>query len=1013
MRGKMPYRLGLDVGTNSIGWAMVRLDAEGAPCAVIRAGVRIFSDGRNPKNGASLAVDRRLARSKRRRRDRLLKRKARMMRFLVSHGFFPIDPMARKELERLNPYELRAKGLDQALTPAEFGRAIFHINQRRGFKSNRKTDNNEATGGALKEAIQAVRSALDTGQARTIGEFLYLKMQRGESVRARYRGSRSQSAGGKTRILKSYDLYVDRAMVEAEFDALWSTQARFDPNQYSAEAHLEIKDTLLFQRPLKPVKPGRCTLMPEEERARLALPSVQRFRMLQEVNNLRITGTDLLERALTMAERDVVVGALEVHPKRTFTQIRRLLGLPEDYGFNLEDEKRQELKGNSTSTALRKQDLLGDTWDELAPARQDEIVEKIITEESEAKLIEWIKIEFGFGEERAEKIANVGLPEGFGNLSKKAVTRVLPHLQAEVVTYDKAVQRARFEHHSQLSSIATGEILEFLPYYGRVIQRHVGFGSNNPQDPEEKCYGRIANPTVHIGLNQIRIIANAIIKKYGHPTEVVVELARDLKQSKAQRDEDQKRQAQNQRRNDQHRVTISEILGISEHQVRRTDIQKVMLWEELHRNPLERRCPYTGQLISIQMLLGPGVEIEHILPFSQTLDDSLNNKTVCLLLANRFKGNQTPYEAFGKQPIDGFDYRSILDRASAMPKGKAYRFAADGMQRWLKADEGFLARALNDTRYLSRIAKEYISLICPDKTRVIPGQMTAMLRAKFGLNSILGREGEKNREDHRHHAVDACVVAVTDQSLLQRFASASASARAHQLDRLVEQMPLPWPTYREHVGRAVHAIKVSHRPDHGFEGAMHNDTAYGFSAAGQVHHTGLIDGKRERIVETLRVIPIHRTNNAARHGKNPNGTPKSYKGYKGDSNYCIDICMPKNGKWSGKVVSTYDAYTLSRTLGREAVIQGATSSEEGFPIMRLRINDVISIQTEDGPALVRLATLRIDGRMQLIQLHEANVDARIRRKELRYISKTGGSLEELSAKRVTIDCLGNARIYQC
>ncbi|NBS82640.1 MAG: type II CRISPR RNA-guided endonuclease Cas9, partial [Betaproteobacteria bacterium] len=132
MRGKMRYRLGLALGTNSIGWAMIRLDASDTPCAVIKSGVRIFSDGRNPKSGVSLAVERRLARSVRRRRDRLLKRKARMMRMLIDYGFFPSDPNERKRLEQTNPYELRAKGLDHLLTPAEFARAVFHINQRRG-----------------------------------------------------------------------------------------------------------------------------------------------------------------------------------------------------------------------------------------------------------------------------------------------------------------------------------------------------------------------------------------------------------------------------------------------------------------------------------------------------------------------------------------------------------------------------------------------------------------------------------------------------------------------------------------------------------------------------------------------------------------------------------------------------------------------------------------------------------------------------------------------------------------
>ena len=220
----MRYRLALDLGSTSLGWAMIRLAADNAPCAVIKAGVRIFSDGRNPKDGSSLAVTRREARAMRRRRDRLLKRKSRMMQTLIAHGFFPKVEAERKALETLNPYALRAKGLDAALTPAEFGRALFHINQRRGFKSNRKTDKADSDSGALKTAINKLRQNLaDTG-CRTVGEWLHKRDAAGQTVRARYRQEKVLKEDGKTRIDKSYGLYIDRAMIEAEFDTLWAAQ---------------------------------------------------------------------------------------------------------------------------------------------------------------------------------------------------------------------------------------------------------------------------------------------------------------------------------------------------------------------------------------------------------------------------------------------------------------------------------------------------------------------------------------------------------------------------------------------------------------------------------------------------------------------------------------------------------------------------------------------------------------------------------------------------------------------
>ncbi len=1006
----MRYRLALDLGSTSLGWAMIRLnqDAAPAPIAVIRAGVRIFSDGRNPKDGSSLAVTRREARAMRRRRDRLLKRKARMTHSLIEHGFFPVDEAERKALVTLNPYALRAKGLDEALTPAEFARALFHINQRRGFKSNRKTDKKDSDSGALKQAISKLRVAMKEENCRTVGEWLHKRDEAGQTVRARYRQSKVVKDDGKTRIDKSYDLYIDRAMIEAEFDALWAKQAELNPDQFTPNARDELRYCLLFQRPLKPVKPGRCTFMPEEERAPLALPSTQRFRMYQEVNNLRVLRDGLKEEALTLTQRDDLIAALEGNGKRSFTQIKKLLGIGGAVQFNFEDPKRQELKGNTTSAILSKADHFGGAWFAFDEAKQDAIVLQLVKEENEAKLVRWLQDETGIDEAHAEAIADAALPEGYGSLCSKALARILPELRRDVVTYDKAALAAGFDHHSNISPAATGEILSELPYYGIPLQRHVSFGTGKPEDTDERRYGKIANPTVHIGLNQVRLVVNALIKRYGHPSEVIVELARDLKQSREQRDEESKRQAENQRRNARLRADIAGVLGISPERVRAADIQKMILWEELSDDPADRRCPYSGVQISATMLLSEQVEVEHILPFSETLDDSLNNKTVAMRQANRVKGNRTPWQARGDFETQGWQYSDMLARAEQMPRAKRYRFAEDGLKRWLKDDAGFLARALNDTRHLSRVAREYLSLVCPQNTRVIPGRMTAMLRAKFGLNDVLGLNGEKNRNDHRHHAVDACVIAVTDQGLLQRFARASASAREHHLNRLVEDMPLPWDSYRAHVERAVNNIWVSHKPDHGHEGAMHNDTAYGLLGNGRVSVHKVVDGKRQRIDDNLKVIEFTNAKASDRHGLLPNGAPRPYKGYKGDSNYCIEIVRNEKGKWEGEVISTFEAYQLVRAQGISR-LRHPSLSVSGKPlVMRLIVDDSVRLDIDGKPRTMRVVTLSSNGQVFMADVQEANADARNRDKAntFSYVSKYAGSLQRAIGRKITISPIG-------
>lgn len=1009
----MRYRLALDLGTTSIGWAMLRLretDGADTPCAVIRAGVRIFSNGREPappgEQGESLAVTRRTARAMRRNRDRKLKRKAQLMATLIETGFFPADDSARKALDVLDPYELRATGLTNPLTPEQFGRAIFHLNQRRGFLSNRKTDKKDNESGALKAAIRRVRETLVAQDCITIGQWLAKQHKNRAPIRARYRELRVQKPDGKFRTDKSYDLYIDRAMIRHEFDELWKAQAGFAPALYTEAKRERIAGVIFHQRPLKPVKPGRCTFLPDQERAPQAMPSTQRLRIYQELNHLAILGEDGFEHSLTKAQRDAVAKLLFESATVTFQKIATKLKLGGRVRFNLEDAKRDRLQGDKTGVLLSKPDFFGPTWHEYSLARQDEIVGKLLKEDNEEQLIGWLSNEFPIDEPRAERIANASLPEGYSRLGAEATRRILEKLIEDVVPYSTAAKNAGF-HHSVLSHAQeTGEILPSLPYYGEYLQRHVGFGSGEPTDSPEKRYGRIANPTVHIGLNEVRKVVNALIARYGHPSQIIVEVTRDLKNGKARRDEIRKQQAENQKRNKRFETDIKAIVPGS---VQKRDLTKMKLWEELNpQNVMERRCPYTGENISINMLLSEAVEIEHILPFSRTLDDSLNNKTVCLLRANRYKKNRTPFEAFGESK-DGFDYAKILERVSTMNAAKRKRFAPDGLEKWLKEDRDFVARALNDTAYLSRVAREYLSLVCPyQQVIAIPGRLTGMLRGKLGLNDILGLSGEKNRNDHRHHAVDACVIGITDRALLSRFAKASASARESALNKLIDEMPEPFANYRAHVQRAVQAIVVSHKPDHSHEGRMHNDTAYGLLGDGLVAYTKHIDGQKLREPERLNVIEMAEPSAVARHGVLPDGKPRPYKGYKGDSNYCIEIVRNDHGKWEGEVISTFQAYQVVRS-GGIAKLRDKRKSVSGKPlVMRLIVNDFVTLTRDNSRVLMRVATISGNGQIFMARPHEANVDARNRNKsdDFSYTSKMAGSLQTAQGRQTTVSPIG-------
>lgn len=996
MLGKMRYRLALDLGTTSLGWAMIRLNKADEPCAVIKAGVRIFSDGRNSKDGTSLAVTRREARGQRRRRDRLLKRKARMITILTQYGLFPHESQnaQRKKLEILDPYFLRAKGLDTSLTPFELGRAIFHLNQRRGFKSNRKTDKKENEIGPMKIAISQLRERLGTENHRTVGEYLYKRFQTGETVRNR----RPEGEKNKKR---TYAFYIERKMIEDEFDLLWKKQSEFNPILLTEAARCDIKNVLLYQRNLKPVDPGRCTLYPEEKRALRALPSSQNFALFQSLNHLRIL-RGLKEDPLSLEQRNIVAEQLEKCNGYTFKKIKKCLKLDESIAFNFEKGSKplKNLKGNLTSAVLSQPDYFGIKWFEFNLDKQDKIVEQLMMEEDESKLIEWLKHETGVDEKKAQAILEAKLPEGYMKLSRLAITEILNALRLEVITYDKAVKAAGFNSHSELSS--TGEIWEALPYYGKALPHRVSLGSGDEKDIDEKRYGKIANPTVHIGLNQVRLVVNQLIKRYGHPSEMIVELARDLKLNKEKQKEISGQQNENNKRNERIRDQILKATQVKT--VSREDIKKVILWEELSTDVAERACPYSGRQISFNMLFNGEVEVDHILPFSRTLDDSLNNKTIVLREANRIKGDRTPWEAFGSSQVEGYDYMEIIKRAEKMPKAKGYRFAEDGYECFIKGND-FLARALNDTSYMSKIALEYLTLICPaNNTRSIPGRLTAMLREKLGLNEVLGLKGEKNRDDHRHHAVDACVIAVTDQALLQRFAQASASARKQQLNRLISEMPLPWENYRKQVERSVNCIWVSYKPDHGHEGMMHRKTAYGFTEIGEVR---VRDRKKIGLNSVIKLVS---TKACDRHGFLLNGEPKPYKCYETDSNYCIEIVRNEKGRWEGKVISTFRAYEYVKQYGIKR-LRHPSLSQSGKPlVMRLMINDVICLE-EPHKKIMRIVKMSGNGQITLADLHEANVDKRSKNKakheKINYCyARSVKTLQKAKARLITISPIG-------
>lgn len=806
----MKWRLGLDMGTNSLGWSVFELSEAGNVLNLQNSGVRILPDGREPsKNGRigdSLAVTRRTARGMRRNRDRRISRKNELMDILVDYGLMPSDAAERKQLAKDNPYRLRAEAVSKKLEPSELGRALFNLGLRRGFKSNRKTGGGED--GDFYKKISTLQEELN---GCTLGQYLWKKLQDGNPVR--FRGEEG-------------DFYPDRKMYEEEFGRIREVQGDI----LSDEQWDKIKDVIFFQRKLRPVEIGKCQFYTGEDRSHAGLPIAGEYRIVQEINNLAWLDDSLKSHFLTENQRQVLFEKL--HEQKTLSwggmrKIKHADGsplFPKYSRFNYEDStgRRKGFEGNKTHIDLDA--MLGDRWQDMGESRQNDLVQMLYDAEDEQQIIR-NAVQWELNADEAKQLAAYSLPSRTMSVSRKFMEDIIPVMMETGEKYDKAIKHLRNEYGQPLhhSVIEDGVLSEdgLLPYYGEALSGSM-MGAHpeaNDDNPEYK-YGKIGNPTVHMVLNQLRRVVNALIEEYGPPEEIHIELSRDLKKARSDRDEISREIAANEREN-KRRAKICAEFGITEPSA--LDLKKIKLWEELSADQFARRCVFSGKPISAAMLLNGDAEIEHILPFSRTLDNSMANLTVSLRQANRLKKNSTPYEAKERFSGQGWQWEDICRRADSFPNSKRWRFTEDAMEIFEK-DGSFIDRQLTDNAHIARISKRYLGKICdPNRIVCVNGQLTAMLRSKWGLNSILSDHNKKTRDDHRHHAIDAVVVGLTDRPMIQKISTARATD-----DRIRVQIPDLSTGLYDQIRDRINNIVVSYKPDHGIQGGFFSDTAYGF-----------------------------------------------------------------------------------------------------------------------------------------------------------------------------------------
>lgn len=878
--------LGLDLGTNSIGWAIVDEKANkiiGMGSRIFPVGVDNLGDGegelsKNASRTGARGIRRQFFR-KRLRKKILLKELAFLNMCPLSDGDFDNWKNTKKfpthELASWfasNPYELRHKALTEKLSIEEIGRIFYHLIQRRGFLSNSRSagkDDGAIFKGNAKEGKIGIDETRIQIENKTLGTYLFeiapkdnLPFVDGlERIRNRY----------TTRLM-----YVD------EFEQIWEHQKKY---------HSELTDTtkeklggrkldgynedgiLFHQRPLRSQKHlvGNCSFELKKTKAQLSSIPFELFRINQWINTVEYNGNKL-----NATERNLAYNFLIEKEKPSFKDIRKAIGkIDASFKFNYKDEDK--IVGTFTISNLCNKKFFGKKWFEFSEKQQEDIWHVLYFFDNKDKVENYAKENWGFDAIQAKAISIFNLKDGYSSLSRKAINNILPFLEMRY-QYDIAVvlggiKNVYGQDWETLNSNDKGFIIDNVP---DVVRSNLKGGFIEPlrhflrtelklSDKQltklyhhsvsiedfqlldklplgaiaDKEIQAIRNPVVINALFEIRKLVNELVTQYGKPDEIKVELARNLKASKSGRNEERKRNQKLERENDRVKEELNHLGKHFSHD----NLLLYKLWEEC-----KRTCPYTGRSISVTQLFSGEVQIEHIHPWSKSLNDSFMNKTLCFADENRAKGDKIPYEFYSLQGEN--KWNEVKERALKLFSDTAqYPNSYQKFKRFVqqKFDDDFASKNLNDTRYISKSAKDYMSKIC-DKVSVSPGQMTANLRQKWGLNAILNPEDKtKTREDHRHHAIDALVMACGTVSHLHKL------SEWNRYDRKPENknFPLPWIGFVKDAEVAVDKILVSHKKlnntitvrTHKTEknGVVYRNT--GVAARGQLHKETVF-GKR-------------------------------------------------------------------------------------------------------------------------------------------------------------------------
>lgn len=681
--------LGLDVGTNSLGWAIL----DPFQKRFTDAGVVVFQQGIPDEKGReaerSPAAERRAFRAARRLKFRRRLRKYHTLKVLIANQMCPLTmaelqnwirngkfPIENRNFiswlgstKENNPYYFRAKAAERKLPPLELGRAFYHLAIRRGFRSSRKesSSSNEKELTNFKKEINQLTEILQKKQC-TLGQYFYELFQRSEKIRKVNRCGRKEH-------------------YEPEFEKICEVQNL--PEPFVAE----MRKAIFLQRPLRSQKhlAGHCSLEKKRVRCLIGHPLFERYRMLSFINSIRKNGVPLNEEERQKAQAAFLVGK----PSFEFEKLVRKLypKYPKNEWSEWNYPPDKSIASSPVTNQLQKilgtEDLF--TWhheyigrDNKPKSMDYQTLFDALTFFDDDDMLKNFAIErAGLTVDQAEKFIKIRIPSGYANFSLYAIRKILPfldagHIQTRAVFLAKlpdVIGKEVFQKNGEKiiadmeqleadwrmereSASESGERAEFLSLTERIKhyledEFHVTpdrfellYRYNSRSDYQDHTrsgilpevnLGMIYNPMVYRSLNVLRRLVNHLRKtgKIDADTEIHVELARSVndKNTRMAVANYQKKQ-ENLRK--QYREAI-EALG---YEATEEQILRYVLWMEQNK-----RCLYTGKPIGLAELMSGDnvVEIEHTVPRSRGGDSNMENLTLCFTDYNRYtKKNGLP-----------------------------------------------------------------------------------------------------------------------------------------------------------------------------------------------------------------------------------------------------------------------------------------------------------------------------------------------------------------------------------